>query len=58
MSEAVKDEFAGMPDIPQHVYDEIDKGFRKYLFFETIKKGTVGTPAPRATRALTRASWC
>lgn len=39
MSDIVKDEFAGMPDIPRHVYDEIDKGFRKYLFFETIKKG-------------------
>lgn len=39
MSEVIKDDFAGMPDIPQHVYDEIDKGFRKYLFFETIKRG-------------------
>lgn len=39
MSDVVKDDFAGMPDIPRHVYDEIDKGFRKYLFFETIKKG-------------------
>ena len=34
-----RDDFVGMPDIPRHVYDEIDKGFRKYLFFETIKRG-------------------
>ena len=39
MSNVVKDDFAGMPEIPQHVYNEIDKGFRKYLFFETIKRG-------------------
>ena len=38
MSDVVKDDFAKMPDIPRHVYDEIDKGFRKYLFFETIKR--------------------
>ena len=34
-----KNEFAGMPDIPAHVYEQIDKGFHKYLFFETIKRG-------------------
>ena len=39
MSEAVKNEFAGMPEIPAHVYEEIDKGFHKYLFFETVKRG-------------------
>ncbi|MBQ8356212.1 MAG: PcfJ domain-containing protein [Clostridia bacterium] len=39
MNDTVKDEFAGMPEIPQYIYDKIDEGFRKYLFFETIKKG-------------------
>ncbi len=39
MSEAVKNEFVGMPEIPAHVYEQIDKGFHKYLFFETVKRG-------------------
>ncbi|MBQ8357072.1 MAG: PcfJ domain-containing protein [Clostridia bacterium] len=40
MSENVqKDDFLGMPEIPQYIYDKIDEGFHKYLFFETIKKG-------------------
>ncbi len=39
MSEAVKNEFAGMPEIPAQVYEQIDKGFHKYLFFETVKRG-------------------
>ena len=34
-----KNEFAGMPEIPAHVYEQIDKGFHKYLFFETVKRG-------------------
>ena len=39
MSEVVKNEFAGMPEIPAHVYEQIDKGFHEYLFFETVKRG-------------------
>lgn len=32
-------EFVGMPEIPAHVYEQIDKAFHKYLFFETVKRG-------------------
>lgn len=32
-------EFAGMPEIPQRIYDEIDRAFTKYLFFKTVKRG-------------------
>ena len=39
MSEMIKDEFAGMPEIPDYVYEQIDAGFHKYLFFETIARG-------------------
>lgn len=39
MSKAIQDEFVGMPDIPDHVYEQIDAGFHKYLFFETVKRG-------------------
>lgn len=35
----VQSEFEGMPEIPAHVWEEIDKGFHKYLFFETVKRG-------------------
>lgn len=34
-----RNEFDGMPEIPAEVYEQIDKGFHKYLFFETIKRG-------------------
>ena len=39
MSKTERNEFAGMPEIPAHVYEQIDKGFHKYLFFETVKRG-------------------
>ena len=39
MSKAIQDEFVGMPDIPDYVYEQIDAGFHKYLFFETVKPG-------------------
>ena len=39
MSEEIKNEFEGMPEIPQYIYDKIDEGFHKYLFFETIARG-------------------
>jgi len=32
-------EFEGLPEIPAAVYEQIDKAFHKYLFFETVKPG-------------------
>ena len=39
MTTKSKDEFSGMPEIPAYIYEKIDEGFHKYLFFETVKRG-------------------
>lgn len=31
--------FEGMPEIPKRIYEEIEKGFTKYLFFKTVRRG-------------------